>query len=94
MNVADITLTPAIPGTITSRSACRPENTAPNSSSSTSGSRKLKNAAVGLRQNMRRSSRYWRHAARAHDGAAPRAPARPARMGSNALVLTRAPALR
>ncbi len=27
-----------------------------------SGSRKLKNAALGLRQNIRRSSRYWRQA--------------------------------
>ena len=26
-----------------------------------SGSAKLKNAALGLRQNRRRSSRYWRH---------------------------------
>src|SRR3954470_23196342 len=57
-----------MPGTITFRSACLPENTAPNIASSSSGSRKPKNAAVGLRQNIRRSSRYWRHAAPSHDG--------------------------
>ena len=67
MNVVDITLMPAIPGTITSRSSCSPEKTAPNSARNSSGSRKLKNAAVGLRQNIWRSSRYWRQAER-HDG--------------------------
>src|SRR5215210_5464537 len=59
MKVADMMLTPAIPGTITSRSSRRPAKTAPNSASSSSGRRKLKNAAVGLRQNIRRSSRNW-----------------------------------
>src|SRR5919202_2460134 len=33
---------------------------APNSARNSSGSRKLKNAALGLRQNIRRSRRYWR----------------------------------
>src|SRR4051812_42781406 len=33
---------------------------APNSPKKSSGSRKLKNAALGLRQKSRRSSRYWR----------------------------------
>ena len=59
-----------MPGTITSRSSCWSENTAPNIASSSSGSRKPKNAAVGLRQNIRRSSRYWRQAPTAHDGCA------------------------
>ena len=59
---------PAIPGTTTSSCSCSPANTAPNIASSSSGSRKPKNAAVGLRQNIRRSSRYWRQAAAPHDG--------------------------
>src|SRR4051794_23558039 len=32
---------------------------APNSARNSSGRKKLKNAAVGLRQNIRRSRRYW-----------------------------------
>src|SRR5215213_1295299 len=52
---------PAIPGTITSRSAWSELKIAPNSARNSSGSRKLKNAALGLRQNIVRSSRYWRH---------------------------------
>ena len=62
MKVADITLSPAIPGTITSRSSWRPANTAPKIASSPSGSTTPKNAALGLRQNILRSSRYWRQA--------------------------------
>src|SRR6185436_5935280 len=50
---------PAIPGTITSRSSWL-VRTAHSSTSSSSGSRKLKKAALGLRQNILRSSRYWR----------------------------------
>ena len=71
MKVADITLMPAIPGTITSRSSWRPANTAPKIASSPSGSTTPKNAALGLRQNIRRSSRYWRQAA-PHQGTASR----------------------
>ena len=59
---------PAIPGTTTSSCSCSPEKTAPNMASSSSGSRKPKKAAVGLRQNIRRSSRYWRQAATPHGG--------------------------
>ena len=64
-NVVDITLMPAMPGTMTCRFASLPAKMAPNSARKSSGSRKLKNAALGLRQNIRRSSRYWRHDARA-----------------------------
>src|ERR671932_2413651 len=53
---------PAMPGTITLRSFCEPLKIAPNSARNSSGSRKLKNAALGLRQNIRRSSRNWCHA--------------------------------
>ncbi len=56
-----------MPGTMTLRSFWL-ENSAPNMPSSSSGSRKPKNAAVGLRQNIRRSSRNWRQAVPAHDG--------------------------
>src|SRR5689334_17210834 len=59
-NVVAMTAMPAMPGTITSSCSWSEENTAPNSARKSSGSRKLKNAALGLRQNMRRSSRYWR----------------------------------
>src|ERR1700693_1788512 len=37
-----------------------PARIAPPPARNSSGSRKLKNAALGLRQNMRRSRRYWR----------------------------------
>src|SRR5919108_6667068 len=60
VNVVDITAIPAIPGTITFRSFWLPENTAPNRPRRISGNRKLKKAALGLRQNRRRSRRYWR----------------------------------
>src|SRR5829696_1495323 len=52
---------PAMPGTITSRSAWSELKIAPNSARNSSGSRKLKKAALGLRQNILRSSRNWRH---------------------------------
>src|ERR671917_573696 len=55
-------LIPAMPGTRTSRLSWSPANTAPNSARNSSGRTKLKNAALGLRQNIRRSRRYWRHA--------------------------------
>src|SRR4051812_39211761 len=59
LNVVDITLMPAMPGTITSRLSWSPPKIAPNSARNRSGRKKLKNAAVGLRQNIRRSRRYW-----------------------------------
>src|SRR5579885_1678659 len=51
---------PAIPGTMTSSSLRLPLTIAPNSARKISGRRKLKNAALGLRQNRWRSKRYWR----------------------------------
>src|SRR3954468_19976861 len=59
LNVVDMMDMPAMPGTITFRSLCEPLKIAPNSPRNSSGSRKLKNAALGLRQNIRRSSRNW-----------------------------------
>src|SRR5690242_4791157 len=59
LNVVDITLIPAMPGTITSRFFWLPPKIAPNSARNSSGRKKLKNAADGLRQNIRRSRRYW-----------------------------------
>src|SRR5918912_500884 len=59
LNVVDITLMPAMPGTITSRLPWLPPKIAPNSARNRSGRKKLKNAADGLRQNIRRSRRYW-----------------------------------
>jgi hypothetical protein len=58
LNVVDMTLRPAMPGTITSRLSWLPWKIAPNSARNSSGRKKLKNAADGLRQNMRRSRRY------------------------------------
>src|SRR5690242_14426243 len=59
---------PAMPGIRTLRSFWLPLKIAPKSARNSSGSRKLKNAALGLRQNIRRSRRYWCHAsARASD---------------------------
>src|SRR3954468_13774424 len=60
-NVVASTLIPAIPGTITLRSFWLALKIAPNSPRNSSGSRKLKNAALGLRQNSRRSRRYCLH---------------------------------
>src|SRR3954471_7090061 len=56
--VVERTAIPAMPGTITSRSFWLPEKIAPKKPRNSSGSRKLKNAALGLRQNSRRSRRY------------------------------------
>jgi hypothetical protein len=70
MKVADMTLMPAMPGTITSRFLWSPANTAPKMASSSSGSSTPKNAALGLRQNILRSSRNCRHAAPHQPGAA------------------------
>src|SRR5579862_8546698 len=56
-----MTLIPAMPGMITSRSCRWPLTIAPNSARKISGSRKLKNAALGLRQKRWRSKRYCRH---------------------------------
>src|ERR1700676_1370991 len=50
-----------MPGTITSRSWRRPLTIAPNNARKISGSRKLKKAALGLRQKRWRSKRYCRH---------------------------------
>src|SRR5690349_20193244 len=50
---------PAMPGMMTFRSFWLPLKMAPNSARKSSGRTKLKNAALGLRQNIRRSSRYW-----------------------------------
>src|SRR3954452_3209503 len=66
-NVVASTLIPAIPGTITLRSFWLALKIAPNSPRNRSGSRKLKNAALGLRQNSRRSRRYWRQVSAASD---------------------------
>ena len=58
LNVVAMMLMPAIPGTITSRFSWSPLKIAPKSVKNSSGRTKLKNAAVGLRQNIRRSRRY------------------------------------
>src|SRR5271168_3725479 len=51
---------PAIIGTSRSSWCWLPLSAAPAPARITSGSTKLKNAALGLRQNILRSSRYWR----------------------------------
>ena len=66
VKVVDMMLRPAMPGTMMFSSFWLDAKIAPNSARKISGSRKLKNAAVGLRQNIRRSSRYWRQARRRH----------------------------
>src|SRR3712207_2908728 len=58
-NVVDITLMPAIPGTRMSSVSWLSPKIAPNRPRNSSGRKKLKNAADGLRQNIRRSRRYW-----------------------------------
>src|SRR6476646_8366834 len=55
-----MTLIPAIDGTSLSRSCWLPLRIAPPPARNSSGSTKLKNAALGLRQTIRRSRRYWR----------------------------------
>src|SRR4051795_2140878 len=62
LKVVDMTARPAMPGTMTSRFSWLPLKIAPNSARKSSGRKKLKNAAAGLRQNRRRSRRYWRQA--------------------------------
>src|SRR4051812_49729864 len=57
----------AMPGTITSRFSWLSEKIAPNSARKSSGSRKLKNAALGLRQKSLRSRRYCLHVRTASD---------------------------
>ncbi len=61
VNVVDITLMPAIAGTSRLSWCWLPCRIAPPPTRNSSGSTKLKNAALGLRQNMCRSRRYWRH---------------------------------
>src|SRR3954463_2668584 len=68
LNVVDITLMPAMPGTMTSRLSWLPPKIAPNSARNSSGRKKLKNAADGLRQNIRRSRRDWCQARTAESG--------------------------
>src|ERR1700730_18733760 len=60
VNVVDITLMPAIAVRSRFRSCWLPLRMIPPPVRNSSGSRKLKNAALGLRQNIRRSRRYWR----------------------------------
>src|SRR5437763_6441992 len=60
VKVVDMMLRPAMPGTMMFSSFWLLEARPPIKASRISGSRKLKNAAEGLRQNIRRSSRYWR----------------------------------
>src|SRR3954470_22247071 len=67
-NVVAMIDIPAMPGIKTLRSLWLPLKIAPKRARNSSGSRKLKNAALGLRQNIRRSRRYWCQAsARASD---------------------------
>src|SRR5947199_8570983 len=70
VKVVDITDMPAIPGTITLRSCWLPWRIAPKKARNRSGRRKLKKAALGLRQNSRRSRRYWRQASETRSGIA------------------------
>src|SRR3954463_16341672 len=66
-NVVESTLMPAMPGTMTSRSSWLSLKIAPKKARNSSGSRKLKNAALGLRQKSLRSRRYWRQVRTASD---------------------------
>src|SRR4051794_314786 len=72
LKVVDMMLMPAMPGTMTSRLSWLPPKNAPNRARNRSGRKKLKNAADGLRQNIRRSRRYWCHARTAESGTARR----------------------
>src|SRR5881275_1637860 len=65
--VVESTAIPAIPGTITSRSFWLPEKIAPKKARKSSGSRKLKNAALGLRQKSLRSRRNCRQVSATSD---------------------------
>src|SRR5690242_7673632 len=59
---------PAIDGTSLLRSVWLPLRMMPPATRNSRGSRKLKKAALGLRQNRRRSSRYWRQASESGAG--------------------------
>src|ERR1700760_2474377 len=69
VNVADIPAMPAIDGTSLLRSLWLPLRMMPPATRNSSGSRKLKKAALGLRQNRRRSSRNSPQASETGDGA-------------------------
>src|SRR5215210_7529399 len=71
VNVADITAMPAMPGTKWFRPSRSRLNTLAISTRKISGSAKLKNAALGLRQNIRRWKRNSRQASAAGVTAAP-----------------------
>ena len=60
LNVVDMTLMPRMPGTMTLSVFWSPEKIAPKRKRKSSGRMKEKKAAVGLRQNIRRSRRHWR----------------------------------
>src|SRR5579871_6402937 len=68
VNVVAITLIAPIAGSSLSRSLWLPLRIAPPAARNSSGSTKLKKAALGLRQNMRRSRRYWRQPSRTVSG--------------------------
>src|SRR3984885_11623031 len=80
-NVVDITLMPPIDGPCLLRSCSLPLRITPPAARNSSGSTKLKNAALGLRQNILRSSRYWRQLSTSASGTAG-LPARAAPAGS------------
>jgi hypothetical protein len=63
--VVAMTAMPAIPGTIVSSASWSPAKTIPKSARKSSGRTTVKNAADGLRQNSRRSSRNCRQASTA-----------------------------
>src|SRR3954470_8092324 len=92
VKVADITARPAIPGTKWFSSSWLSEKTLAISTRKMSGSAKLKNAALGLRQNMRRWKRNSRQAravaltARAPLAAEPRSRHRLRREGGRLLL--------
>ena len=64
LNVVAMTDRPAMPGHDDVEVSWSLEKIAPKRTRNSSGRTKLKNAAEGLRQNMRRSRRYWRQASR------------------------------
>src|SRR5580700_6629669 len=65
-----MTLMPAIIGTSRSSWCWLPLSAAPAPARNSSGSTKLKNAALGLRQNILRSRRYWRQLSASASGTA------------------------
>src|SRR4051812_22769969 len=68
LNVVAMIAIPAMPGTRMFRFFWSPLKIAPKRNRNSSGRKKLKNAAVGLRQNILRSRRYWFHARAAGSG--------------------------